>query len=109
MDKNALIAGPGEQTEEVDIGRGTVTVKGLTRTEALKIGEAKTLLDRERKLVSWGSVDPMLTYQDVEAWQAQPGSAGEIEQVSRAIAQLSGMLEGAKKETFQEAPDGSDS
>lgn len=109
MDKNTLISGPGEETEEIDLGRIKVVVKSVTRTEMIKIGEAKGLLDRERKLISWGMVDPELTYQDVEAWQNQPSSAGEIEQVTRAIARMSGMLEGAKKETFQEAPDGSES
>lgn len=102
MDKNELIAGPGERTSVVDLGRGKVTVKGLTRGEAIQIGEAKGTLDRDRKMVSWGCVEPELTYQDVEAWQKKPGSAGEIETVSYEIARLSGMLEGAEKEAFQE-------
>lgn len=103
MSKNDLIAGPGAVTEEIDLGRMKVTVKSVTRAEGVKIGETKGLLDRERKLISWGMVDPELTYQDVEAWQNQPGSSGEIDMVTRAILQLSGMLEDAKKESFQEA------
>lgn len=108
MDKELLIGDVEVETAPVELKRGTVTVKGLNRAEAIQIGEAKSILDRDRKLVSWGMVDPELTYQDVERWQKQPGSAGEIELVSEAIARLSGLLEGSDKEAYQRFPEDAD-
>lgn len=103
-DKESLISGPGEQTSQVSIRGGAlvVTVQGLDRSQVIKVAEAKSTLDRDRKMLAWGTVDPELTYQDVERWQKQRGAAGEIEDISHEIARLSGMLEGAGKAYFQE-------
>lgn len=105
MSKDDLIAGDEFVTEQVELKRGVVVVRGLNRDEAIKIGDAKTTLDRDRKMVSWGCVEPELTYQDVEKWQKKPGSAGEIEKVSFVIAKLSGMLEGSEKKAYKSFAD----
>ena len=105
MDKEQLIGENDEQTIEVELKRGTVTVRALTREESIQISDTKGTLDRDRKLVSWGMVEPELTYQDVARWQKQRGPASDIETVSEAIARASGMLPDAEREAVQRFPD----
>lgn len=87
-------------TREVDVPDvGTVTVRGLTRTEALAIrGVEMDEAVAEQKLLAVALVDPKLTEDDVRQWQ-EASPAGEIEVVTAAVLALSGMNAEAPKET----------
>lgn len=85
----------GTDTVEID-GVGTVTVRGLTRNESIMVANEKHLGKRDQVMLSLGMVDPPMTAADVAEWSAAaPG--GEIEDVSRKIAELSKMTEAAPK------------
>jgi hypothetical protein len=75
---------------------GQVKVRGLTRDEALNVQEAEGTAARDNLTISQGLVEPALTVEDVAAWAATAPAADSIE-ISRAIARLSGMSEGAGK------------
>lgn len=88
--------------EEVELQRGgTVSVRGLTRSEALKVkGQEMPEAEMEQHLLSTALVDPKLTRAEVAEWQdASP--AGEIEDVIAAIMRLSGMEKSAPKEAYK--------
>lgn len=106
MDKEKLIgrraeteSGMPEDTVPVP-GLGEVRVRGLNRAEAMIVQRAKGTEATERVILSLGMVDPTLTEAEAGQWQ-QNGVAGEIEPVSRRIAELSGMVEGAPKSGLQ--------
>lgn len=86
-------------------GVGTVRIRALTRAQALSVRNVE--LERaelERRLLSWAMVDPELSEDEARAWQ-EASPAGELEVVTDAIAELSGMVETAPKEamrTFRE-------
>lgn len=92
--KDALLAKAGIETEDVEIpGKGTVQVRGLTRSEALglqKLGELDAL-EMERKLVALAMVEPALTEDEVLTWQ-ENSPAGELEPIAEAIQRLSGLV-----------------
>ena len=90
-----------EDDVEID-GVGTVRVRGLSREEALRVSKfAGDVVAIERYIVSTALLDPVLTEDEVAMWQkASPG--GELEPITDKISQLSGMNEGAAKETYRE-------
>jgi hypothetical protein len=96
VDKNALLAPRlGEGEHEVP-GVGTVRLRGLSRAEVL---EARTLADTaaaDRFMVSRALLDPKLTEAEVATWAANSGPK-EIEDLTGAIVELSGMGTGAAK------------
>lgn len=100
MDKELLFK-PRLAEEDVEVpGVGTVRVRALNRAESIAVAEAKTVAERDRRLLAAGMVDPALSLAEVGRWQdASPG--GEIERVSEVIARLSGMLPGADKEAYK--------
>lgn len=78
-----------------------VTVRGLTRTEALRVqGVELDAAEAEVALVSVAMVDPKLTEDQVRAWQ-EASPAGEIELITEAILSLSAMTSAAPKEAAQ--------
>lgn len=81
-------------------GVGTVMIRGLSRDEALQIAETKGTRAREIKMVSWGMVEPAMTYQQVDIWFRQV-QAGVIQKLSGRINQLSGLNEEAEKEAVE--------
>lgn len=99
---------------EVEIpGIGTVRIRALSRQEVLDFRKRKTadgdpLGDDaaafERALVSTAMVDPQLSEDDVRQWQAA-SDAGELEPVTEAIAELSGMNKGASKQAVKQFRD----
>lgn len=102
LSKDQLLKGrlPEREVEIPDLG--TVRVRGLSRAEVLKL--QKLGLDNvgalERKIVHLGLVDPALTEAEVDTWyEAAPG--GELEPVSKAIQELSGLVEGAEKAAYK--------
>lgn len=75
---------------------GTVEVRALNRREALTMAKIQDHAERDVMLIAAGMVDPVLTEDDVRAWGEQD-STNVLEIVSRAIGELSGMVEGAGK------------
>lgn len=101
MDKELLFK-PRLPEAEIDVpGIGTIRVRGLNRGEAMMVQEAKGTEATERRIIALGMVDPPLTEDEVKRWQ-RAAPAGEIEPVSRRIAELSGLVEGAPKEAVKE-------
>lgn len=91
--KAKLLASRGINTRDVDIdGVGTVKVRGLTRAEVLSLQSAGEIdaADMERKLVSLAMVSPVMAEVEVGEWQAV-APAGELEPISTAIQELSGL------------------
>lgn len=89
----------GTETEVYQIGDNTddvVTIRGLTRDEALKVRDADTLADKDNVLISLGLVEPAMTPADVGVW-AKTENAGVMAGLSERIGELSGMSEGAGK------------
>lgn len=88
----------GTATVPTDVG--DLVVRGLSRDEARRVADCKTLAERDRIMLALGVVDPELTGDDVDAW-ASSAPGGEIEAVSREIARLSKMLDGDPKEQYK--------
>ena len=97
IDKSALLARRlGEGDHEIQ-GVGTVRIRGLSRAELLELQALDGgALVTDRRMVSLALVDPALTEDEVKAWQ-ENSHAGEIEQLTLAIAELSGIGVGAPK------------
>jgi hypothetical protein len=76
---------------------GQVRVRGLSRDEAAGVQEREGTLARDNYVITAGLVEPALTEDEVAEWGRQEGAAGDLVEVSRAIARLSGMSEGAGK------------
>lgn len=108
MDKSKLIADRviGKTgTHHID-GVGTVKFRALSRMELLTAGELserKSTLESERYVLSRAMLDPVLTEDDVRAWQeASPGM--EINTINMLINELSGMRPRADKEQYKSVP-----
>lgn len=102
--KNALLAGDGteDETREVKTHAGVVIVRGLSRLEVLRLNKAKNLgeidvAEFEAGMVSLGMVTPKLTPEEVAQWQAHDKAGGPLEDITRAISELSKLQEGADK------------
>lgn len=91
--KAKLLASRGLGTRFVEVdGVGKVEVRGLTRAEALTVQSAGELdaAEMECRLIALAMVDPSLSEDEVRQWQSV-APAGELEPVSAAIQELSGM------------------
>lgn len=85
-------------------GRGTATlpdgsevaIRALTRDEMLTVNELPTTADKDNFIISAGMTDPKLSVEDVAAWAAA-ADAGDLVEVSDAIAVLSKLKQGADK------------
>jgi hypothetical protein len=93
--------------DEVPVpGIGTVRVRGLNRAEGMMVQAVKGTATQERLMLSLAMVHPTLTESEAGQWQ-KASPTGELEPVTRKIAELSGMAEGAAKEaynTFRDEP-----
>lgn len=106
VDKAALFA-PRLPEDDVElVGVGTVRVRALNRDEAMEAGKIDDRKMRDRHIIAMGMVEPALSVSEVKQWGAA-ATAGEIEKVSRRIAELSGMIEGADKEVVKTFHSGS--
>jgi hypothetical protein len=104
--KNALLAGElvdeSEATREVKTHAGVVIVRGLTRAETLRLNGARDVGDLdvaewEQQMVSTAMVSPKMTADEVARWQAVDKAGGSLGDVTDAIAELSGLSQGADK------------
>lgn len=77
----------------------TVVIRALTRLEAIQVRRRKDISDElmEALFISKAMVQPRMTLKQIQAWQKKPGSVGDIQLISNAIARKSGMTEGAPK------------
>ena len=74
----------------------TVAIRALTRDEVLASQKLDTLAEKDNFIVAAAVTDPKLSIEDVAAWAAG-SDAGDLVAVSDAIAELSGLKEGAGK------------
>lgn len=91
-------------TDRADVelpGLGTVTVRGLTRRESMKLKDQRMSSDElEIELLTLAMVEPAMFRQDVVDWY-ESGANEEFEILSRKIAELSGMEVRADKEAYK--------
>lgn len=108
VSKDLLLKGRlSEETVELP-GVGTVRVRGLSRREVLEVRkktdddaiDGPRALALERHMVAAAMVDPVLTEDDVAAWQ-EAGGAGELDIIGGVIQRLSGLDNGAPKEAYK--------
>lgn len=97
MDKELLLKRKAvDGTRKVPIeGVGDVTVRGLSRSE-VKAAQQLPEDERENVLIALAIVDPELTPEEVGEW-LDSAPAGDSTAVMDAVAELSGMSEGARK------------
>jgi hypothetical protein len=116
VDKEALFAPRLGDAEPVEIpGVGTVTVRGLSRAEAMHVQAAEDLAEKDRRVIAQGLVDPELVIPglkhradgkpcekcaDAGRWQ-QASLADELEDVTATITRLSGLAPGADKDAYR--------
>lgn len=101
LDKALLLTARLPEGEHEIPGVGVVRFRALTRGEALQIVGVELPYDEmERRLLSMALVDPVLTTEEVRAWQ-QASPAGELEPICEAIQKLSGLEEAAAKGAYQ--------
>lgn len=106
IDKDTLLKGRLPE-REVDIpGVGTVRVRALSRLEAL--GMRKVPEDDaaavERYMLRHGLVEPVLTPEEIVQWQ-EASPAGELDPVTDAIADLSGVKKEAPRQAYEQFRD----
>jgi hypothetical protein len=86
------------RTEQVPLGDGHVTVRGLTRKEAARMQAAgDDVIRSEAIALSIAVVTPKLTEAEALEWLEQDGSEA-IQPVITAIQRLSGSAPGQAKE-----------
>lgn len=81
-------------------GEEIAVVRGLTLDEAMQLktvdGEAAARGDKEYLMISFGMLEPRLSFSEVKEWASQD-SAGTLTNIAQLINQLSRMGEGAGK------------
>ncbi|WP_436792665.1 hypothetical protein [Actinospongicola halichondriae] len=109
MDKSVLFQSRLPEKVVTIPGLGDFTVRGLSRAEVMqiqKIGASDASLI-ERKMLSMALIDPVLTEGEARQWQ-EASPATEIEPVTDAIAELSGMKEGSDRQVYDAMDDDPD-
>lgn len=92
----------GMPEDDVEVpGMGTVRVRGLSRFEAMWMQQAKDIQAQERRQLAAAMVDPPMTESEAGQWQ-KVSVAGELEPVTKKIAELSAMLRDSAKEVVRE-------
>lgn len=99
--KAALLAKTSVGPEEMEVpGVGTVSIRPLTRAEALGMQDIDMRADlMEQKLLALAMVDPQLTEDEVAEWQAN-SPAGLMHDVVLRIIEISGMHQVAAKSAY---------
>lgn len=77
---------------------GTVSIKALTRNEALQVRAAESIREGDNLLISFGMVEPTMRPEDVDAW-GDNDAAGDLVRVSNEISALSNMATTSGKES----------
>lgn len=104
---DALLAETDLDTETMDVdGIGQVTIRSLTRQQAVKVADAEGGVEREVRILAYGLAEPKLTLEQA-ATVIQRRSAGQIQGLMEAISRLSGLMEDSQKEArsrFRDEP-----
>lgn len=87
----------GREVVELPDESGSVTVRGISRDEAIEMQEIEGTAARDTFVIATCLVEPKMSIEDVEAWAASD-DAGTLKTVSEAIATLSRMTPAAQKE-----------
>ncbi len=85
--------GPSDEPVGFEIGGGLVMLRPLSRDEAIEVGDEPKTKERDVLMLTYGLEAPKMSMQQIRAWQALPGKANVIEEISKGIAMLTGMLE----------------
>lgn len=102
--KESLLTGRLPKDTVTFPGVGLLTVRGLTRIEAGQVNQRDDSDARDRLILHLGLVEPELT--EAEAGQLMTiGLAGDVTELVKTIAQLSGLLEASPGETFPSVRD----
>ena len=110
LDKSALTSQELAE-DDVDLGRGKVRVRGMSRGETLRLQKAKeagAIKDAgawERRMVSMCLLQPTMTEIEVGEWQEADPAGGDLQAVTEKIRDLSGLAEGADKSGVQDVRD----
>lgn len=94
----------GEGTVTIE-GVGTLTIRTLTRAQALEVqqrGADGDVSAAENLLMHYGIVQPAMTLAQVAQW-AESAPAGELQAVSVAIGRISGMHPDSGKAAYKSA------
>ncbi len=95
MDKEKLLGKRDLGYRDVEVDVGTVRVRALTRAEVKRCrDETGETIDVE--LIAHSLVDPELTVEEAGVW-LETAPAGDYVNVLAAVAELSGLSEGADK------------
>lgn len=86
---------------ETPSGPVKLRVRGLSRHETLHVQAQKGVAAVEQMTISLGVLEPRLTTEQVKAWQKSSVGA-EMDDVTRRIGELSGMLQGSRKAAIKE-------
>ena len=101
VSKEALLTKRPIPERDVDVpGIGTVTVRSLTRAEAFSLQGITDVATLEAKMLAAAMLDPKLTEDEVREWQAS-ALPTELDAVTAAFTDLSGMGVGADKQAMQ--------
>lgn len=91
------------ETEKVPIGDLTVVVRALSREEVTELRDEKASAHTfENRLIAAAMVVPELTALEVAQW-LDGAPAGDSVKVMTAVAELSGIDEGAQKSSVRRA------
>lgn len=94
-------------TDVVPVGdKGHVRVRALTREEARSLNDLPAR-DKEAHMLAIGITEPQLSVSDIKAWQVD-SPAGELQEATVRIGELSGMLEDSAKAAYKSDGDGPD-
>lgn len=108
MDKADLFVDQSEQ-EDVQISRGVVRVRGLSRYEIMLCAKPELEnLVKEQKQLNLAMLDPAMSEADVERWQKTPGAFRDIQDVVEAVNRLSAVGKDAQKAAYKSDGRGSD-
>lgn len=108
--KAALLAPRGAERPVDVAGVGKVTVRGLTRAEVVELREVPRGpggLGFEQHLLAVAMIDPVLTVEEVAAWQ-KVAPTSEFDLVVDTVTELSGLGPGRAKEVYKELAGDSD-
>lgn len=101
VDKSALLR-PRCPERDVDLpGVGAVRIRGLTRAQVIEISKGMDAgRDMEPLSLSWAMVSPELTEDEARQW-IETASFGEIQTLTTAVNELSGIAGRADKEAYK--------
>lgn len=96
-----------DDTEDVQLSKGTVKVRGLSRQEWFFVGKTSEGDGdvAEATMLSIAMVEPAMRVKQVEAWRKRPGAATDVARVTEAVRRLTGVAEGAGKSDVAPAGD----